>query len=400
MNFKEIINGIYYVGVNDRTTALFEGLWPIPMGVTYNSYVVKGSEKVVLIDGVAIGECEKLRDNIIAQIGTQAPDYIVINHMEPDHSGFLKVIRSFFPDITIVGNAKTVEMIAGYYGITDNVLKVADGDTIDLGGISLTFRITPMVHWPETMMTYVAERNTLFSGDAFGCYGALCGGVVDAEMDVEPYFPEMERYYANIVGKYGVFVQKALAKLSSLKFDYICPTHGPVWHDEIPKVVGLYDKLSRYEAENGVVIVYGSMYGNTAEMAEVIAERLAENGVKKIRVHDASRSHLSYILADIFRFRGLIIGGPTYSNTLYPPVEALVQAIKTREVKNRVIATFGSYTWAPQAVKRINAVLEEGKIITAADTVSVEAKQSPNDAAIAGCKALADAIAKQILGKE
>jgi flavorubredoxin len=400
MNFKEIINGIYYVGVNDRTTALFEGLWPIPMGVTYNSYVVKGSEKVALIDGVAIGECEKLRDNIIAQIGTQAPDYIVINHMEPDHSGFLKVIRSFFPDITIVGNAKTAEMIAGYYGITDNVLKVADGDTIDLGGISLTFRITPMVHWPETMMTYVAERNTLFSGDAFGCYGALCGGVVDAEMDVEPYFPEMERYYANIVGKYGVFVQKALAKLSSLKFDYICPTHGPVWHDEIPKVVGLYDKLSRYEAENGVVIVYGSMYGNTAEMAEVIAERLAENGVKKIRVHDASRSHLSYILADIFRFRGLIIGGPTYSNTLYPPVEALVQAIKTREVKNRIISTFGSYTWAPQAVKRINAVLEEGKIITAADTVSVEAKQSPNDAAIAGCKALADAMAKQILGKE
>jgi flavorubredoxin len=400
MNFKEIINGIYYVGVNDRTTALFEGLWPIPMGVTYNSYVVKGSEKVALIDGVAIGECEKLRDNIIAQIGTQAPDYIVINHMEPDHSGFLKVIRSFFPDITIVGNAKTAEMIAGYYGITDNVLKVADGDTIDLGGISLTFRITPMVHWPETMMTYVAERNTLFTGDAFGCYGALCGGVVDAEMDVEPYFPEMERYYANIVGKYGVFVQKALAKLSSLKFDYICPTHGPVWHDEIPKVVGLYDKLSRYEAENGVVIVYGSMYGNTAEMAEVIAERLAENGVKKIRVHDASRSHLSYILADIFRFRGLIIGGPTYSNTLYPPVEALVQAIKTREVKNRIISTFGSYTWAPQAVKRINAVLEEGKIITAADTVSVEAKQSPNDAAIAGCKALADAMAKQILGKE
>jgi flavorubredoxin len=299
-----------------------------------------------------------------------------------------------------VGNAKTAEMIAGYYGITDNVLKVADGDTIDLGGISLTFRITPMVHWPETMMTYVAERNTLFTGDAFGCYGALCGGVVDAEMDVEPYFPEMERYYANIVGKYGVFVQKALAKLSSLKFDYICPTHGPVWHDEIPKVVGLYDKLSRYEAENGVVIVYGSMYGNTAEMAEVIAERLAENGVKKIRVHDASRSHLSYILADIFRFRGLIIGGPTYSNTLYPPVEALVQAIKTREVKNRIISTFGSYTWAPQAVKRINAVLEEGKIITAADTVSVEAKQSPNDAAIAGCKALADAMAKQILGKE
>lgn len=396
MNFKEITEGIYYVGVNDRTTDLFEGLWPLPLGVTYNSYLVEGSEKLALIDGVAIGECGKLRENIARQIGNRTPDYIVINHMEPDHSGALKVIRSFFPDITIVGNAKTLEMVKGFYGITDNVLKVADGDSLDLGGVSLTFRLTPMVHWPETMMTYVPERKTLFSGDAFGCFGALAGGVVDSEMDTEPYFPEMERYYACIVGKYGVFVQKALAKLSSLELDYICTTHGPVWHDEIKRVVAVYDRLSRYEAENGVVIVYGSMYGNTAEMAEIIACRLAERGIRKIRVHDASRSDLSYILADIFRFRGLIIGGPTYSNTLYPPVEALVQAVKTREIKNRLISTFGSYTWAPQAVKRINTLLVEGKNM-APDVISVDAKQAPDETALTDCRALADAMATALL---
>ena len=395
MNFKEITEGIYYVGVNDRTTQLFEGLWPLPMGVSYNSYLVTGSEKMALIDGVAIGECEKLRANIQAQIGDRVPDYLVINHMEPDHSGALKVLRSFFPNITIVGNAKTVEMINGFYGITDNVMKIADGDTLDLGGRTLSFHITPMVHWPETMMTYAIERNTIFSGDAFGCFGALTGGIVDCETDVDAFIPEMYRYYANIVGKYGVFVQKALSKVGSLKLDYICPTHGPVWHDEISRVVDIYDRLSRYDAEKGVVIVYGSMYGNTEEMAEAVATRLAELGVKKIRVHDASRSHLSYILADIFKFKGLVLGGPTYSNTLYPPVESVAQAIKTREIKNRIIATFGSYTWAPQAVKRLNTVLEEGKGIVK-DLISVEAKQAPDLAALAECRALAEAIAAQL----
>ncbi len=398
MNFKEITDGIYYVGVNDRTTALFESLWPLPTGVTYNSYLVKGSEKLALIDGVAIAECEKLRENIASQIGAKAPDYLIINHMEPDHSGALNVIRSFFPDITIVGNAKTLEMVRGFYGITENVMKVADGDSLELGGMTLTFRLTPMVHWPETMMTYVSERNTLFSGDAFGCFGALTGGIVDSETDIEPFIPEIYRYYSNIVGKYGVFVQKALSKLSTFKLEYICSTHGPVWHEQIPMVSGLYDRMSRYEAEDGVVIVYGTMYGNTEAMAEVIASRLAENGVKKIRMHDASRSHLSYILADIFRFRGLVIGAPTYSNTLYPPVEALVQAIKTREVKNRIISTFGSYTWAPQAVKRINTLLEEGKNVSA-DITSVEARQAPDASVMEGCKTLADEMARRLADK-
>ena len=349
MNIQAITDGIYYVGVNDRTTALFERLWPLPCGVTYNSYIVKGTSKTALIDGVEISEVDKLNRNIHEIIGKNAPDYLVINHMEPDHSGSIAILRSYFPNMTIVGNAKTLEMVKGFYGIEDNVLKVAENDTLDLGGMTLTFKLTPMVHWPETMMTYVKEKSVLFSGDAFGCFGALNGAVVDSEMDVEPYFPEMYRYYSNIVGKYGTFVQKAMAKFKDIPVDYICSTHGPVWHEYRDKVIDIYERLSKYEAENGVVIVYGSMYGNTEEMAETIAQRLAECGIKNIKMHNASFSHLSYILSDIFKYRGLIIGAPTYSNTLFPPVEALVQAIKTREIKNRIVGVFGSYTTEREA---------------------------------------------------
>lgn len=396
MNIKEIIEGIYFVGVNDRTTHRFEALWPIPLGVSYNSYIVKGKTKTALIDGVEISECDKLRDNIESILGAGiAPDYLVINHMEPDHSGSIKVLRSFFPEMTIVGNAKTLEMVKGFYGIDDNTRKVADGETVDLGDVSLTFKITPMVHWPETMMTYVEEKATIFSGDAFGCFGALNGGIVDSETDIEPFIPEMYRYYSNIVGKYGIFVQKAIAKLSSLKIEYICPTHGPVWHDEIRRIGSIYDRLSRYEGENGVTIVYGSMYGNTEEMAEVIATRLAERGIKTIKMHNVSKSDPSYIISDIFRYKGLVIGAPTYSNTLFPPVESILNAIKTRELKNRVIGTFGSYTWAPQAVKRINQLLEDAKLYTS-DVISVETKQAPTAATITDCRALADAIANQL----
>jgi flavorubredoxin len=397
MNFEEILDGIYYVGVNDRTTQLFETMWPLPLGVSYNSYLVKGSSKTALIDGVEASQCEKLHQNIQKMIGKDAPDYLVINHMEPDHSGAITVLRKFFPNMTIVGNAKTLEMVKGFYGIEDNVMKIADGDTLDLGGVTLTFKLTPMVHWPETMMTYVNEKQVLFAGDAFGCYGALTGGIIDKDTDVEPFIPEMYRYYANIVGKYGVFVQKALAKLGSLDIKYICSTHGPVWHEQIERVVKIYDTLSKYEGEQGVVIVYGSMYGNTEVMAEAIAKRLAQRGVKKICVHNASFSHLSYILSDIFRYKGLIIGAPTYSNTLFPPVDAVVKALQTRELKNRIVGTFGSYTWAPQAVKIMNSVLQDTLKLTDS-MISVEAKQAPNASSLTDCVALADAIADQLLG--
>ena len=396
MNIKNICEEIYYVGVNDRTTHRFEALWPIPDGVSYNSYIVKGAEKTALIDGVELSACDRLRENISETIGAAAPDYLIINHMEPDHSGSVRVLRQMFPEMTIVGNAKTLEMVRGFYGIEDNVMKIADGDTLDLGGLTLKFILTPMVHWPETMMTWVAERAVLFTGDAFGCFGALNGAVIDRDMDTAPYYLEMYRYYSNIVGKYGMFVQKAFAKISALKVSFICPTHGPVWHDEIDRVGSVYDRLSRYEGEVGVTVVYGSMYGNTAEMAEAIAARLAERGIRNIRVHDASVSHLSYILSDIFRFKGLIVGAPTYSNTLFPPVEAVMNAIKTRDLKNRVTGVFGSFCWAPQAVKRISQYFGECNLYND-EIVSVEAKQAPGADDLARCRQLADAVADRLL---
>ena len=243
-------------------------------------------------------------------------------------------------------------MIKGFYHIDDDsrFLEVKDGDTLDLGGKTLKFYLTPMVHWPETMMTYLEESGTLFSGDAFGTFGALNGAVTDCEMETDRYFPEMYRYYADIVGKYGKFVQRALARLSGVDIKWICSTHGPVWHSRIGEVVGLVDRLSRYESEPGVVIVYGSMYGNTAEMAEEVARGLAEAGVTNIIMHDASHSTMSQMIADAYRYEGLVVGSATYSMRLFPPVEEFMNAMETREIRNKVFASFGSFTWAKGVV--------------------------------------------------
>ena len=283
MNIHEICNGIYYVGVNDRTTHRFEGLWPLPQGVSYNSYIVKG-ERVALIDTVHIAQSAKFLVRIEEIVGDRPIDYLVINHMEPDHSGSIQAIKAKYPQLKIVGNSKTVAMIKNYYGISDGIEVVADGDVIDLGGRSLKFILTPMVHWPETMMTYVEQEGVLFSGDAFGCFGALNGGVIDSQMDTAGYYPEMYRYYSNIVAKYGTFVEKAIARFDGVKINYVCSTHGPVWHDEIGRVVDLYSRLARFEAEPGVVVAYASMYGNTEELAETIAAELSRNSVRNIRV--------------------------------------------------------------------------------------------------------------------
>lgn len=364
MNINEITEGIFYVGVNDRTTPLFERLWQIPNGVSYNSYIVC-DRKTALIDTVELGEAHQYLQEIERATGGRGLDYLVINHMEPDHSGCIPLIAERYPDLKIVGNGKTVEMIGGFYGLTDSdrFIVVKDGDELSLGNRTLKFYLTPMVHWPETMMTYVREQAVLFSGDAFGTFGALNGAALDRDTDCDLYLKEeVYRYYSNIVGKYGVPVQRALQKLSGLKLDFICPTHGPVWNEYIAEIVGIYDRLSRYEAEPGVVIVYGSMYGHTAEIADRIATSFAARGVKHIRVHDLSSSPLTYVLADIFRYKGLVIGSPTYSMNIFPPVEQLLIALATREVKNRVAATFGEFTWASAATKLMGAYSEKLKL--------------------------------------
>lgn len=390
----EIVKGVHYVGVNDRTTTRFEGIWPLPYGVSYNSYLVCGAQKNAVIDGVEVSHCFKQIDRIKEIKQDIKIDYLIINHMEPDHSGGVVALCREFPEIKVVGNAKTADMLKGYYGLEKNVVVVADGDCIDLGGKTLQFHLTPMIHWPETMMTYLVEDKMLFAGDAFGCFGALNGGIVDTEMDTSGYYPEMTRYYSNIVAKYGLFVQKALAKFADVPVDYICSTHGPVWHDELKKVIGVYDKLSRGESEDGVVIAYASMYGNTEEMVDVVARQLAVNGIKNIKVHNVSYSDESFILRDIYTYKGLIVMSPTYNGCAFPKIEALLSSLQLRATSGKVFACAGSFTWASAAVKRINVMVEKLKF-TYVDG-DVEMKQGMSGDVAEKCRVLADRFAAEL----
>lgn len=390
MAISEITPGIRYVGVNDRTTTRFEALWSLPQGVSYNAYLAVG-EKIALIDTVEEAFGSRLLHNIRHEIGDRKIDYLVVNHMEPDHSSSIAALRQHYPDIRLVGNAKTLQMIGGYYGIDSGTLEVKEGDTLDLGGLTLAFQLIPMVHWPETMVTWCPERKTLFSGDAFGTFGALDGGISDSQVDADRYWDEMTRYYACIVGKYGGPVQKALQKVRALPVETICSTHGPVWQRHIPEVLDRYDRLSRYEGEPGVVIAYGSMYGNTEQMAERIARHLAEEGVHKIVVHNLSYADESVVLRDVFRYDTLIVGSPTYNAELFPPVEQLLRRIETRGIPHRNFAYFGSFTWAGAAVRRMKEFAE--RLHWEPMCSPVEMKQGFSDGICSECRMLAQKVA-------
>lgn len=348
----QVAPDVYYVGADDRYTTRFENLWPLPHGVSYNSYYVRGSKANALIDGVETESLTRLLDHI----GGEKIDYLVVNHMEPDHSGSIPALLRAFPDMKIVGNRQTMTMLAGYYEITDTARlhTVSHGDTLSLGTATLRFMLTPMVHWPETMMTFIDESGTLFTGDAFGGFGALGGVELARDMSIDEYMPEVYRYYSNIVAKYGRNVQGALGKLKELEIKTICPTHGLVWSGSHCKdIIDVYGKLSSWEAEKGVVIVTGTMYGNTERMADYLADRLATvHPDLPVRMHRASYDNLSYILADVCRYRDIIIGSATYSMEVFPPVEALLEAIRIREPRNRRLAFFSSYGWAPGAAQK------------------------------------------------
>ena len=372
MKKQKITDRVYYVGVNDRTTTRFEGLWPLPKGVSYNSYVVKGSRHIAIVEGVEASFVSRQIESIKAVCDGKSPDFLIVNHMEPDHSGAIRMLMLEFPQMVIVGNAKTLEMLEGYYGINDHVLSVADGDTLSLGDCTLKFSLTPMVHWPETMMTHLIEDAVLFSGDAFGCFGALNGGIIDSEMLTDGFFPEMTRYYSNIVGKYGKPVQKALEKYAATKIDFICSTHGPVWHDRVADVVEAYDRMSRYEAKEGVTIVYGSMYGHTEVLAEKMARALTLKGVKDIRMHNLSYSDISDVLRDVFDVKGLVIATPTYNGALFPKVEAFLQAVASRGLEKRVVARLGESTWAGVGTRKIDEYLAKMKLTVVSDAIEVK----------------------------
>lgn len=357
----QITDSIYYVGVNDRTKQLFENMWSLPYGVSYNSYLIV-DEHTTLIDTVDVCYSDVFFHKLESVLGDRELDYLIVNHMEPDHGGSIGLLRHRYPNVKIIGNKKTFDMLKGYHGITEGLIEVKSGDAIRVGKHEFSFLLAPMVHWPEVMFTYEQTEKVLFSADAFGTFGALNGHIFDHEVDLTMYLSEMHRYYACIVGKYGNFVQKALRSMQeqSLTIDYVCPTHGVVWTEQhFREALAIYDQLSRYEGQEGVVLLYGSMYGNTEQMADIIAQALSYEGIRNIVCHNVSKSDPSQILCDIFRYKALIVGSPTYCGSVFSPIENILNLVRIRDVKDRLYAAFGSYTWAPAAVKKLVPFAEE-----------------------------------------
>ncbi|SCY32568.1 FprA family A-type flavoprotein [Alkaliphilus peptidifermentans] len=394
----KIHDSLYFIGVNDRETYLFENLWPLDKGVSYNSYLIN-DEKVALIDTVKNTKMEPFMSKIGGILDKKPVDYLIINHMEPDHSGAIKAVKEKYPDVTIVGNKKTFQLLENFYGKMSNYLIIEDGDILDLGKNKLKFYMTPMVHWPETMMTYEMTENVLFSGDAFGGFGTLDGGVFDDEVNLEFYTDEIRRYYSNIVGKYGAMVQKALKKLKDANIDIkvIAPTHGPVWRSNPSCIIEYYDRWSKAETEEGVVIVYGSMYGNTQKMADYIARELSERDIKNIRIYDASKTHVSYIISDIWRFKGLILGSCAYNTGLFPSMETVLHKIENSQLKNRYLGIFGTASWSGGGVSTLNKFAEKIKWPQVGE--SVEAQSSPKENEFKLCSEIAAEMAKSLLSE-
>ncbi len=395
MHQVKLADNIYYLGYNDRRTHLFENIWPIPHGVSYNSYLID-DEKVALVDTVERQFIDDYLDDIAAIIGDKKVDYLVINHMEPDHSGALKAIVARYPDIVLVGNKKTFGFVESFYMKAVNTLEVHDGHVLELGKTRLQFQTVPMVHWPETMVSFEETNQILFSGDAFGSYGTLDGGIFDDEINLGFYEVEIMRYFTNIVGKYCPHTQRAIKKLAGLEIKMIAATHGPIWRTDLNWVLERYNKWSSYTFDNGVVIVYGSMYGNTQKMAEVIARQLSVRGIRDIRVYDASKTHSSYIINDIFKYKGFIVGSCAYNNSLFPNVETLLSTIEHMGVKDHYLGVFGNFSWNGGGVNNLMKFAENIKWELVSEPV--EEKGALKNDKFEQCIALANAMADKLLG--
>ncbi|PIE85966.1 MAG: FprA family A-type flavoprotein [Bacteroidia bacterium] len=374
----KITDKIYWLGVNDRKTRLFENLWPLDKGMSYNSYVIV-DEKVALVDTVESGYIDEFIVKLREILQGRKVDYLISNHMEPDHSGAIGAVVREYPDVTVVGNKLTFKMLEAFFSLKNKQKVVANGETLDLGEHQLTFYTTPWVHWPETMMTYDQKEKILFSGDAFGSFGALDGGIFDDEINLDFYEDELRRYYSNIVGKFTKQTQKALKKLSNLDIRIIAATHGPVWRDNLKKILSLYNDWSTYTLDDGVVVVYASMYGHTARMADLTARKMAEYGIKNIRVYDASKTHMSYIINDIWKYKGVILASPTYNGSLHPTMEALVSELKHLDVKDHYLGIFGSFAWNGAALKELIKFSEEIKWEVVAEPIEIKGAMKAED---------------------
>ena len=361
---RQITNDITYVGVSDRRLSLFENIFPIPRGVSYNSYIIN-DEKTALIDAVDYDSSRVFVENVKAALNGKTLDYIVVNHMEPDHAGSLRMICDLYPDAALVATKKAVDMMAQFFGdeLKNEKIVVKEGDTVSLGKHELSFYTAPMVHWPEVMVSYESAEKVLFSADGFGTFGAL-----DAQED--DWACEARRYYFNICGKYGVQVQNLLKKAAKLDIRKICPLHGPVLDENLGWYIGLYDTWSKYEPEtDGVFIAYCSVHGNTAKAAEKLCEIIKSKTDKKVSIADLSRTDLAEDIEDAFRFSRMVVIAPSYDGGVFPIMNDFLHHLKIKGYKNRKVAMVENGSWAPSAAKTMRTYLEEMKNVEICPTV-------------------------------
>jgi flavorubredoxin len=357
----EIRPDIYWIGVNDRTTDLFEGLWPITQeGVSYNAYLID-DEKTAIIDLAKAFKGDAFLEQVDELVDLSGLDYVIMNHLEPDHGGLLNVIRRIAPGVTLVCSAKAREMLATFYNVTENVMVVGDGEELCLGRHTLRFYSTPMVHWPETMMTYEVENQILFSCDAFGSYGALRGAVFDDECtDHEFYERQALRYYVNIVALFSNAVLRAIGKLGDLPISVIAPSHGLIWRQDPGRIVTLYKRWAEYArgpTELGVTLLYASMYGNTEAMMNAVAQGISEQGVP-VDIFDVTRTHVSYVLPSLWTHNGVLVGAPTYEGGLFPIMAQTLDMAGQKKIRGKKLGYFGSFGWSGGARRELERIAE------------------------------------------
>ena len=384
----KITNDIYYIGVNDHNIDLFEGQYVVSNGMAYNSYIIL-DEKIAVFDTVDGNFGDEWLGKISEVLGDRSPDYLIVQHMEPDHSANIEKFVKKYPDAVIVGNAKTFTMIANFFeelDLGDKKLTVKDGEKLSLGKHELTFVFAPMVHWPEVMFTYDSSDKVLFSADAFGKFGAL-----DTEED---WACEARRYYFGIVGKYGAQVQAVLKKAAALDISVICPLHGPVLSEDLPYYLGLYNKWSSYGVESeGVFIAYTSVYGNTKKAAELLAQKLNEKGCPKTVIADLAREDMAEAVEDAFRYGKIVLATTTYNADIFPFMKQFICELTERNYQNRTIGIIENGSWASTAAKVIKGMFEKSKNITFAENV-VSIKSAVKQDNIAQIEALADELVK------
>ncbi len=389
MNFN-ITDSVVYIGVDDKTLDLFESQYVVPEGMAYNSYLIK-DEKIAVMDSVDSRKTYEWLENLAAALDGKSPDYIVVQHVEPDHSGSLQVVCEKYPEMKVVGNAKTFQMLGQFFDfdLEGRKVVVKDGSELLLGEHTLTFYTAPMVHWPEVMMTYDTKDKILFAADAFGKFGTL-----DAQDD-EGWACEARRYYFNIVGKYGAQVQSILKKLADREIKTICSLHGPVLSDDLGYYIDKYKVWSSYEPEDkGITIAYASIHGNTAKAAEKFKEILEAKGAEKVSLFDLSRDDMAEAIEDAFRYDRLVLMAASYDAGVFPPMLAFANKLVSKGYKNRKIAIVENGSWAPSAARTLKPIIEQLKDITLAEPV-VTIKSTLKEQDIPNLEALADALVKE-----